>query len=173
MAEEELDRKVEEAEGAEPTGAATETEPTGAAKAGTDWKAEARKWEARAKSNKAKADKWDEREEADKSELERMTERAQAAEKKVSEFEHAAEVRRWAAEVSEETKVPASVLRGESKEEMQAHAKAILGSGLSVYGSVPDAGERGGSHVTRDSILNIKNQRERVRAIAQHPELFS
>lgn len=148
-----------------------QAEPSGAG-GGTDWKAEARKWEARAKENKAKADKWDEKEEADKSELERMTERAQAAEREVANYRHAEEVRAWATEVSKETHVPASVLRGESKEEMLAHAKAILGAGLSAYGKVPDNGERGGSAVTRESILNIKNQRERVRAIAEHPELF-
>lgn len=39
---------------------------------GTDWKAEARKWEERAKANKAKADQWDAAEEANKTELQKL-----------------------------------------------------------------------------------------------------
>jgi hypothetical protein len=44
---------------------------------GTDWKAEARKWEGRAKANKAKADQWDAQEEANKTELEKALARAE------------------------------------------------------------------------------------------------
>lgn len=47
----------------------------------TDWKAEARKWEQRAKENKTAADRLAELEEANKSELEKATEKALAAEK--------------------------------------------------------------------------------------------
>ena len=43
----------------------------------TDWKAEARKWEARAKENKAKADAYDEAQEAAKSDLQKAQESAQ------------------------------------------------------------------------------------------------
>lgn len=43
---------------------------------GTDWKAEARKWEERAKANKAKADQWDAQEEAGKTELQKAQELA-------------------------------------------------------------------------------------------------
>lgn len=140
---------------------------------GTDWKAEARKWEARAKENKAKADKWDEREQADRGELERMTERAQEAERLVEEYRHSEDKRSWAAKVAEETHVPASVLRGETEEEMREHAKAIIGSGLSSYGRLPDSGESGSpAPVTREQIEAIKDPRERVRVRAQHLDLY-
>ncbi len=43
----------------------------------TDWKAEARKWEERAKANKAKADQWDAQEEASKTELQKANELAE------------------------------------------------------------------------------------------------
>lgn len=46
---------------------------------GTDWKAQARQWEKRAKANAGKAKKWDEAEAANKSDTERLTgERDQA-----------------------------------------------------------------------------------------------
>ena len=47
---------------------------------GTDWKAEARKWEQRAKENKAVAERLAEFEDAQKTEQERLTERLQTAE---------------------------------------------------------------------------------------------
>jgi len=46
----------------------------------TDWKAEARKWESRAKANSAAAEKLAKLEEANKTELEKATEKASAAE---------------------------------------------------------------------------------------------
>lgn len=162
---------------------ATETEPTqqpeGSAPKeepkpqgdGTDWKAEARKWEARAKENKAKADKWDEQEEAGKSELERMTERAAEAERRVTELEHAEQVRTWASEVAAETHVPASILRGDTKEEMQAHANEILSAGITTK-TVPDKGESSAPAVTRESIESIKSQRDRVLERAKNINLY-
>lgn len=151
----------------------------------TDWKAEAeklkaesRKWEARSKENfdklealKEKADKWDELQEQGKSELERTKEELSAAQAKVEAYEKAEQTRAWAAEVAAETHVPASVLRGGTKEEMQEHAQAILASGLSSR-SVPDGGEQAAPAVTRESIESIPNQMERVRARAAHPELY-
>lgn len=64
------ERQAEQAETTEAT-AAGGAEPQGAE---TNWKAEARKWEERAKANKAKADQWDAQEEANKTELQKLTE---------------------------------------------------------------------------------------------------
>lgn len=134
----------------------------------TDWKAEARKWEARAKENKEKADKFDEFQESQKSELERAQERAQQAEKQVEAYKHAEDLRNWANEVSSETHVPASVLRGDTREEMEAHAKQILDAGLSSYGSVPDKGNSSGStETTEEQIDAIKDPTKRIRARAR------
>lgn len=54
------------------------------AKPETDWKAEAKKWESRAKENKSAADKLAEIEEANKTEAQRAAERLAAAEKDAS-----------------------------------------------------------------------------------------
>lgn len=159
----------------------TITEPAQA----TDWEAEAkklkeesRKWEKRSKENfeqlealKEKADKWDELQEQGKSELERMTEQYQQAQAKVEAYEKAEQTRLWASEVSAETHVPASVLRGSTKEEMQEHAQAILSSGLTSR-TVPDGGEQSAAAVTRESIEAIPDQMERIMARAAHPELY-
>lgn len=53
----------------------------------TDWKAEARKWEQRAKENKTAAERLAEIEEANKSEVEKAAERAKAAEERASKAE--------------------------------------------------------------------------------------
>ena len=71
---------------------------------------------------KGKAAKLDEAEQASKTELQRAQEAAQAAEKRAQEAE--AKVTR--AEVAEAKGVPASVLRGTTKEELEAHADEVL-----------------------------------------------
>lgn len=64
----------------------------------TDWKAEARKWEQRAKSNKDAADELAQLKEAQKTEGEKLRDRADRAEAKVKQMEataaHAATVRK-------------------------------------------------------------------------------
>lgn len=90
-----------------------------------DWKAEARKWEARAKENKSKADKLDEIEEASKTALEKAQERAQKAENEVKAYKQEAQRKQWLEEVSSETGLPVSVLRGNTREEIEAHAEIL------------------------------------------------
>lgn len=63
------------------------TAPTEPARAETDWKAEARKWESRAKENKQAAERLAELEEANKSEAERAAERLAKAEQTAAEAE--------------------------------------------------------------------------------------
>lgn len=55
----------------------------------TDWKAEARKWEARAKENSGAASKLTEIEEAKKTEAQKLEERAAAAERAASDKDRA------------------------------------------------------------------------------------
>lgn len=145
----------------------------------TDWKAEAKKWEARSKANrreadelKAKADKWDQHEQEGKTELERMSEELEAAKAERDRLKRADEQRRWAAEVAETTHVPAGVLRGTTKEEMQAHAEQLLKAGFSNYGKVPDGGEQQTPPVTAESILSIKDPLKRREEIRKHIDLF-
>lgn len=61
------------------------TEPVAPARAETDWKAEARKWESRAKENSAAAKRLAEIEEANKTEAQKLAERVEAAEKAAAE----------------------------------------------------------------------------------------
>ena len=91
----------------------------------TDWKAEARKWEQRAKENSEAAKRLAEIEEASKTEAQKQAERTAQLEAKVKEYETRDQLAAWAKEVSEETEVPADLLRGSTKEELQAHAEQL------------------------------------------------
>lgn len=95
----------------------------------TDWKAEARKWEQRAKdaNRRAKeleplAAKVTEVEEASKSELQKAQERAEAAEEALGEATLVAA----RAEVAAAKGVPAALLYGDSREALEASADALL-----------------------------------------------
>lgn len=105
------------------------------------------------------------------SECEKLRERAESAEKKAGELEHDAQLSRWAAQAAAETGVPAAVLRGETLEELQAHAHLIVKS-MPVYPSASNAAPQGSPAPTRESILAIKNERERLKAIADNADLF-
>ena len=106
---------------------AVEVKPTDDLSAEVDkWKALARKNEARAKENADKAKRLDELEEANKSELEKLLARAEAAEAKIAEREKADAARKLADEVAKAKGVSASVLRGSTREELEAHADEIL-----------------------------------------------
>jgi hypothetical protein len=94
-----------------------------------DWKAEARKHEARAKENAAKAkanetaaQRLAEIEDANKSELEKAAARAEAAEKRAAELEAKA----LRSDVAAEKGVPAALLTGSTKEELEAAADALI-----------------------------------------------
>ena len=74
---------------------------------------------------KAKAEKYDAIEEGQKTELQKLQERIEKAEKENAAFKQREQVSTWAAEVSKETGVPASLLRGSTKEEMETHAELL------------------------------------------------
>jgi membrane protein involved in colicin uptake len=95
------------------------------------WKALSRKNEERANSNADKAKRFDEMEDANRTELEREKARADAAEKIIADQkakDDAAKVRDEVAKAKgfEERNVPASALRGSTREELEAHADEIL-----------------------------------------------
>ena len=116
------------AENEAPQGAAepVEGEPQ---EPGTDWKAEARKWESRAKQNLADAkanegaaQRLAEIEEAQKTEAQKAQERLEAAEKRAAELE----LRAARAEVAATKGVPADLLSGSTQEELEASADALI-----------------------------------------------
>ena len=119
---------------------------------------------------KSKAARLDELEQANKTELEKANERANELQRQVDAY-HAKEQReQWAREASQATGVDASLIRGDSAEEMLAHAQAIKSS-RPAYPAINDSGKPKPS-LTKDEILAIKNTAERRRAIAENAELF-
>lgn len=110
----------------------TEVESEQPAPKETDWQAEAKKWEARsktnferAKANEAAAQRLAEIEESSKTELQKWQERAEKAEAAAARFESERQITAWKSSVSAETGVPADVLSGSTLEELQAHAEKL------------------------------------------------
>ena len=93
-------------------------------------------------SLKEKAEKFDQIEEESKTELQKMTEKADSLQAKLDEMQKAEEVRAIREEVSSLTNVPANLLTGETKEDCEAQAKAILSFAKpDGYPAVKDGGE--------------------------------
>lgn len=72
---------------------------------------------------------WEELEqlkESQKSDLEKLQERATRAESELEKLTHEKELSELAAQVAKEKGIAASLLRGESREELEAHADEIL-----------------------------------------------
>jgi hypothetical protein len=127
----------------------TESPPAQPAKPATDWVAEAKKWESRAKENRSAAVRLAEIEEAQKTELQKAQARAEAAEKRAAEFESRAaefesrqQIAEWKEAISEKTGVPVGVLRGTTEEDIKAHAES-----LKQFIPDPNARPRVGTHV--------------------------
>lgn len=76
----------------------------------TDWKAEARKWEERAKKNKAAADELEAIKQERMTEQEKLQARAEAAEAKVAELEAEAMRKASAQRIAAEKHVPIELL---------------------------------------------------------------
>ncbi len=109
---------------------------------------------------KEKASKFDQIEEQSKSELQKVTERADALQKELDGMKKADAVRLIRESVSKETGVPAHLLHGETKEECEEMAKAIMSYAKpSAYPAVKDGGEvrNIGSGKTRDQFANWLN----------------
>ena len=126
----------------------------------TDWKSEARKWEDRAKANKAAADELAQLREAQKTDEQKRAEELDALRAKVAAFETEKQVAAWAEQVSKNTGIPASALRGSSLEELQAHAeqlKALIAppaaDSAPEPGRIPTPGKTPGKQVSdKDAI---------------------
>lgn len=88
----------------------------------TDWKAMSRKWEERAKANTRAVDELQAMSKAHAEDQERI----KGLTKQLDEMKSADQRRQWRQKVSEETGVPAGLLRGSTLEDLRAHAKALL-----------------------------------------------
>lgn len=109
-----------------------------------DWKAEARKWEQRSKENKSALD------ELTGKFTTADTERTELA-NKLQTYEAEKERATLVSEVAEANKVPASVLRGSTREELEAHA-AVLAELIKPSGPVILGQERTPDKVTEDPL---------------------
>ena len=164
----------------EPNMQADAQEPNGEAQE-VDWEAKyrealrhSRQWEDRAKANKEKADAFDKLEDEKKTELEKATERIAALQAEVDGFRSAEEIRKAREEVARETGVDPSLIRGATREELEAHAAQ-----LAAFLKVAKPGfpkDKGGAKtpppITVDEIEKIPDQMARVRARAEHIELY-
>lgn len=118
--------KVDASDGATDSPPSTESASDGApAQESTDWKAQARKWEERAKANKDAAERLAELEEAQKTEEQKTAERLAALEAENEQYKQAEQISKWKQEVSSETEVPAELLAGSTLEEIQEHAQRL------------------------------------------------
>lgn len=146
-----------------------------------DWEAKyrdavkhSREWESRAKANKDKADAFDALEEAKKSELDKATERIAALQAEVDGYKSAAEIRKAREEVAKEMGVDASLLRGTTREELEAHAKQLAEFFGAQKPKFPT--DKGGgttpAPMTVEDIEKIPDQMARIKARAQHIDLY-
>jgi hypothetical protein len=74
---------------------------------------------------KAKATQFDELEQSSKTELQKAIDRATAAETKAAALEAKEQVAGWAKDIVKDSLVPASALRGNTREELEAHFKDL------------------------------------------------
>ena len=88
-------------------------------------KRQTREFEARTAELTAKASKWDEWQEQNKTDLQRAQERVAELEAQVSGYEFKESRAAWTAAAAKEYGVPADLLRGDSEEEINAHAEAL------------------------------------------------
>lgn len=154
---EEADKAHEEPQAQQPDASVAEE----AEKPGIDWKAEARKWEARAKRGNAE-------------EVNAAVERAEKAEAELAEANARIARDQAARKVSEATGVPIGVLRGDTEEEMAAHARAIAAYADSLKPRYPE--DKGGAQsapaVTAASIEAIEDPIERIKKRAANAHLY-
>lgn len=101
-----------------------QVEPQGAPADSTDWKVEARKWEARAKENFGAVEELQKLKDAEKSELQRATDAAEAAQRELAAAKaESARLRIAAAHGIGEDHI--DLLTGDSDDELEAKAKKI------------------------------------------------
>lgn len=125
---------------------------------------------------KSKAAQFDAAEEARKTELQKVTEKAEALQKKLDEITKANEIRTMKDRVASQTGLPADMLEfltGEDEESCMAQARKLVERvKASGFPNVKDSGETRTPGVTKADILAIKNEKERLKAIREHIDLF-
>lgn len=117
-------------------------EPQGEPKAKTDWKAEARKWEALAKKGKAAEDELAKLKEAQMTEQEKANARAEKAEAELAEMRAEAERLQQARELSARESVPLELLELLPAENMEAFVKLFKAHMTPIHSAATSVGAR-------------------------------
>lgn len=149
--------EVEQSQAEEPKEQAEPTEPT------TDWKANSRKWEDRAKSNKEQLDvALKEIEELKASQATNATEQLEQANAKIAELQ-------LKIKVSKDTGVPVELLQGSDEEAITASANALTSYAQSFAKSnaAYPLDKGGAAHSTAGNVEDIADPVARVQARAR------
>lgn len=149
--------EVEQPQAEEPKEQAEPTEPT------TDWKANSRKWEDRAKSNKEQLDAaLKEIEELKASQATNTTEQLEQANAKIAEL-------KLKIKVSKDTGVPVELLQGSDEEAITASANALTSYAQSFAKSnaAYPLDKGGAAHSTAGNVEDIADPVARVQARAR------
>lgn len=149
--------EVEQPQAEEPKEQAEPTEPT------TDWKANSRKWEDRAKSNKEQLDAaLKEIEELKASQATNTTEQLEQANAKIAELQ-------LKIKVSKDTGVPVELLHGSDEEAITASANALTSYAQSFAKSnaAYPLDKGGAAHSTAGNVEDIADPVARVQARAR------
>ncbi len=129
---------------------------------GFDWKAASRKWERQSKENLRRVEELMESINSKDATVEEL--RAQ-----VKAFEHTAQVDEWKAQVAADLGVKAEALRGDSLEEIQAHAKVL--KELYPDAPIPHPASResgAGYYPNRSSALSLDDQITAAEKAGEH-----
>lgn len=149
--------EVEQPQAEEPKEQAEPTEPT------TDWKANSRKWEDRAKSNKEQLDEALKKiEELQASQATDTTEQLEQANAKIAELQ-------LKIKVSKDTGVPVELLQGSDEEAITASANALTSYAQSFAKSnaAYPLDKGGAAHSTAGNVEDIADPVARVQARAR------
>lgn len=149
--------EVEQPQAEEPKEQAEPTEPT------TDWKANSRKWEDRAKSNKEQLDAaLKEIEELQASQATNANEQLEQANAKIAELQ-------LKIKVSKDTGVPVELLQGSDEEAITASANALTSYAQSFAKSnaAYPLDKGGAAHSTAGNVEDIADPVARVQARAR------
>ena len=118
----------------------------------TDWKSEARKWEDRSKANHTALDELTGKYQSVTAERDSLSQERDALAQKVAEFEAKEQRATLAAEISEATGVAAAALRGDTREELEAHAAQLKSLLPTTAPAIPGAAQKPSSSAPVDPV---------------------
>ena len=165
------------------------TEATEAEPQGEDWKAASRKWEKRAKDSnrenrqlkadldalQKQLDGYETKAKDDAAKEQSATEQLDALKGELERLKAERERETLAREVAKAAGVSPEVLirmQGDTKDEIEANANLLAETAKTRWPEVKDGGPQKAPGKTKEQILAIKDQSERVREIARNLDLF-